>query len=120
VGCAYNENVATELSYISVLTGDGKQGVIGLNGYSFVGSVVGRLPIRENLSVLGKVGFGSYTERTDWLSASPDTKTRGELSIGVSAALDLNGNVSILTEYQILGLSPAIYDLLTVSVVLRL
>ena len=92
VGYALNQNLAVELSAASL----GTYTVAGteVSTSALTASVVGSLPLSNDISVFGRLGYGQVRAAAGGIKA--DTNSA---AYGLGAAYKLNNNMSVRAEY---------------------
>lgn len=92
VGYAFNQNLAVELSAANV----GTYSVSGLDlsTQALTASVVGTLPLNNDISVFGRLGYGTVTVAVDGIKGDVNSA-----AYGLGASYKLNNSTSVRAEY---------------------
>lgn len=92
VGYAFNQNLAVELSAANL----GTYSLVGtdVSTSALTASVVGSVPVSNEISLFGRLGYGKVTAAAGGIKA--DTNSA---AYGVGAAYKLNSNMSVRAEY---------------------
>jgi opacity protein-like surface antigen len=92
VGYAFNQNVAVELSAANV--GTYSVNGVDLSTQALTGSVVASLPVSNDISLFGRLGYGKVTVAVDGAKGSVNSA-----AYGLGASYKLNNNMSLRAEY---------------------
>lgn len=123
-GYAFNKYFAAEAAYIDAGeledTVDGVDLTVESDG--FVVAAIGKLPIGESFSLFAKAGYTFYDEK---VSAQQGTLSFSEKNsdedplYGAGAELYLGSRFQLRAEYEVVDVSNADFNLLSISAALR-
>jgi OOP family OmpA-OmpF porin len=123
-GYAFNRYFATELAYVDAGKLEDRIGEIEatVESTGVLAAVLGKVPLGAYFAVFGKLGYAFYDEevslRLGDLQAS-ETKSDEDLLYGVGVELNLGQRFKLRTEYEIVDVSDADFDIVSLGGTLR-
>jgi OmpA-OmpF porin, OOP family len=120
-GYSFNQHFALELAYFDGGNADERigAGVVGVELSGLNASAVGRLPVGENFSLFGKVGFASYdaevTARVNGQTLFAEDGSDEDLSYGVGGEFRFGPSFGLRAEYEMVDASGAEFTLMSIG-----
>lgn len=112
-GYQFNRNFAAEVGYVTLFD----KGVAGTNievdGFEIL--AVGKMPLANNFSVYGKVGFLMWDAKASGFGSDDGT----DLTFGIGLQYDVSRNLGIRGQWQRYDVDDADADMFSIGVIYR-
>jgi len=120
-GLNLNQYLGAELSFLSIKDPNGGSsiGVVQISSTRLLAAGVATLPLADQFEVGAKVGFANYTTRASSSAATTSSNARYDWVYGVLMTVNFTKHFSVRTEYEGVGLSGAVFDVVTVNGVVK-
>lgn len=115
-GYQFNRNFAAEVGYVSLFDKRISGANLEVDGFELVG--VGKMPLANNFSVYGKLGFLMWDAKASAFGIS-DSEDGTDLTYGIGLQYDVSRNFGLRGQWQRYDVDDADADMFSIGLVYR-